>query len=284
MSSTKTWTVGSVSITRVGEPGFELLVPQNDATTATLRNNAQWLAPEHVTDDWTLRLGSSALLVQTGDTTMLVDPWLAFDDPGRAPTETTTRIDARLAALADAGVAADDVDLVVNTHIDAVGANTRPAPVNDDNGNGEVAAFANARYVFSKPEWAKVVNREIPEATALSALEGSDRLDVVEGPTELAPGITIEPAPGHNAGHMAVWIESGGDGAVIPGHLFLHPAQIYDPAPRDGLDEDPPVAAQTRTAILERCTTNHWLLVGPLFAPPGGGRVEMAAAGHWRLR
>src|SRR5262245_59464534 len=132
MSTMQTWTVGSVTITRVGEPGFELLVPQDDATTAALRSGAQWLAPEYVTDEWTLRVGSSALLVQTGDTTMLVDPWLAFDDAGRPAAETTARVDTRLAALGDADVSADDIDVVVNTHIDAVGANTRPAAGSGD--------------------------------------------------------------------------------------------------------------------------------------------------------
>src|SRR4051794_8417120 len=143
----QTWTVGSFTITRVGEPDFELLVPQDDATTAALRDNAQWLAPDYVTDEWTLRVGSSALLVQSNDVITLVDPWLAFDDPGRPAAATSTRIDDRLTALREAGVEADDVDLVINTHIDAVGANTRPA-----DGGGERPTFSNARYVYSKPE------------------------------------------------------------------------------------------------------------------------------------
>ena len=44
------------------------------------------------------------------------------------------------------------------------------------------------------------------------------------------------------------------------------------------------VPAETRTAILDRCATNNWLLLGPLFVAPGGGRVEVRPAGHWGLR
>src|SRR5436190_21491568 len=228
----QTWTVGSVTVTRVEEPGFELLVPQDEATATALRTNAQWLAPEYVTDDWTLRVGSSALVLQSNGTTVVVDPWLAFDDPGRPATETAARTDVRFAALQAAGLSPDDVDIVVNTHIDGVGANTRPA----GGGDGEVAAFPNARYVFSTPEWAKVTNRACAEADALSALEGNTKLDIVDAPADIAPAIRVEPAPGHTGGHMAVWIESNGAGAVIPGHLFLHPAQVYNPGPRAGLD------------------------------------------------
>ena len=40
----QTWTVGDATIDRVEDPGFELLLPQDDATVETLQSSP-WLAP-----------------------------------------------------------------------------------------------------------------------------------------------------------------------------------------------------------------------------------------------
>ena len=76
---------------------------------------APWLAPHFVTDDWSLDIGSSCTVIRTPDAVALVDPFLAFDD--------AERLGPRLQALRDAGVEADDVDVVINTHVDGVGVN-----------------------------------------------------------------------------------------------------------------------------------------------------------------
>ena len=78
-------------------------------------SESPWLAAGFVTDDWALRVGSSATVIRTAGPVVLVDPFLAFDDP--------ERLGPRLQALREAGVEADDVDVVVNTHIDGLGVN-----------------------------------------------------------------------------------------------------------------------------------------------------------------
>ena len=42
----------------------------------------------------------------------------------------------------------------------------------------------------------------------------------------VAPGVSLEDAPGHNPGMHAVWVSEADQHAVVVGHLFLHPAQI----------------------------------------------------------
>jgi hypothetical protein len=78
-----------------------------------------------------------------------------------------------------------------------------------------------------------------------------------------------------------VWVESGAACAVVVGHLFLHPAQIAAPEVDNG-DRDPVLLAATRRALLARCDAAGALVVGPLFAAPGAGRVH-AAGSSWRL-
>ena len=94
VGAVKQWQVGGWTVTRVEDPGFELVLAQDDATRAALQRSS-WLHPRFVTDDWALRVGSSAIVLSDGQATVLVDPWLAFDDPAR--------FGPRLEALAEAG-------------------------------------------------------------------------------------------------------------------------------------------------------------------------------------
>jgi hypothetical protein len=81
---------------------------------------------------------------------------------------------------------------------------------------------------------------------------------------------------------ISVAVDSGNQHAVIAGHLFLHPAQVFAPGPRADLDESPEQAAVTRRALLARCAAEYALLIGPLFAEPGADRV-ITHRDSWRL-
>src|SRR3546814_19191822 len=65
-------------------------------------------------------------------------------------------------------------------------------------------------------------------------------------------------------------------------HLFLHPAQIADPTIVTG-DHDPALLVATRRSLLARCAADDTLLLGPLFAAPGGGHVRDDGHGGWKL-
>jgi glyoxylase-like metal-dependent hydrolase (beta-lactamase superfamily II) len=261
-----TWAVGDATITRVEDPGFELVLPQDEATVATLRSSP-WLAPHFVTDDWSLVVGSTATVIRAGDRTIVVDPFLAFDDP--------ERLDARLGALRDAGCDPADVDVVVNTHVDGIGVNVA--------GDG-TPAFPNARYLLPREELDALRDDMHEDARGAPFVALADDGTAVgsDGTEELAPGVRLEPAPGHNRGHHAVWIEDGGDAAVVVGHLFLHPAQIANPEVSTG-EPDPALLARTRRSLLARCRESGATLIGPLFAAPGGGTVAGDDATGWRL-
>ncbi len=259
------WTFGAIEIKRVSDPGFELVLPSDEATAAALRAT-DWLHPDFVTDDMALRIGSSAVAVRTPSALILIDPFLAFDDPARlAP---------RMAALRAAGIGRDDVDLVVLSHIDGIGACVAA--------DGS-PSFPKARYLVPAAELADArLGTHGDGGQALIALLDKGVVEPIEQAGQLVPGVHVEDAPGHNPGHVVTWIESGGSTAVIAGHLFLHPAQVADPAVERG-DLDPIALAATRRTLLQRCVDQDALLVAPLFAPPGGGYVE-ADGTTWRLR
>ena len=260
-----TWAIGAIDVTRVDDPGFELVLPSDEATVAVLQA-APWLAPSYVTEDWSLDIGSSCTVVRTPEALLLVDPFLAFDDPAR--------LGPRLQALRAAGVEADDVDVVVNTHVDGFGVGflLDGSPT-----------FPRARYLVPGAELDALRAGEHPQgdATALLELHASGGVDASQAGDVGVPGVRLEDAPGHNPGMHVVWVEDGERSAVVVGHLFLHPAQIAAPHIDNG-DLDPVALEATRRALLARCVEERSVLIGPLFAAPGGGLVRREGA-TWRL-
>jgi glyoxylase-like metal-dependent hydrolase (beta-lactamase superfamily II) len=269
------WAVGATTITVVDEPGFEFLVAQGPEITAAVQAQA-WLAP-YVAADGQLRVTTSAVVIDTGEHRVLVDPWLAFDDPERSAPALRKRIERLLGALADAGFALDDISFVVNTHIDGTGANTRPGA----NGH-DVATFPNARYYFPRAEFEALDRGARPGAEVLNELRTRGAATGIDTPLVIDDAVSVLAAPGHTPGHMAVEVSSGDATALIIGHMFLHPATLLDPSA--GLfDEDPETNLRTRRSFLDRAVSERALLIGPLFAPPGGGYVERGEPG-WQLR
>ena len=276
MRSVEPWRVGDTTITRVPDEDFELVVSQDEATATVLRSQAPWLFPNFVTDAFDLRVGSAALVIDTPGGRVVVDPWLAFDDPDRTTPEAGARIDRLLGRLTDAGFSPESVDVVIDTHIDGVGANTRST------GDGEVPAFPNARYVIAPEEIEALRAGQIPGAEALDVLVQHRLVDPPKG--RVVGEVVTEPAPGHSPGHHFVRIGPPGDDAVVVGHLFLHPAQVFAPEPRAGLDAEIELAAETRRALLARAAAEKSLVIGPLWATPGAGWiVPDDEPARWRL-
>jgi glyoxylase-like metal-dependent hydrolase (beta-lactamase superfamily II) len=255
-----------MEVFRVLDPDVTLELPQDEATLKQLRA-AGWLDP-YLTEAGALLVASSATVIRTRSRVVVVDPWLAFDDPARlAP---------RLAALRAHGVDPQEVDVVINTHVDGSGANTHV--------DGS-PAFPRARYLLPAAELEAICELAIdqrPEGTdAFLDLAEQGRLELVEADAKVVPGVWLEDAPGHSPGHVVVWAGNVGQTLVVTGHLFLHPAQIARPKVAFG-DLDPKVLEATRRSLLTRCAEANSLLVGPLFAAPGGGRVA-AKGGRWTL-
>jgi glyoxylase-like metal-dependent hydrolase (beta-lactamase superfamily II) len=187
-------------------------------------------------------LAFTAYGIRSGDTRIVVDPWIANDFPRSLPDadERSTRL---LDQLAAAGFPADDVDVAVLTHVDGRGWFTRP--------DGSTT-FANARHLIARDEDAAVRRHE----EFLGPDPFDDLLDAigaepVDPPVDLTDEVSLQPAPGHNYGHVAVRIESGGELAVLPGHLFLNVFEVADPTLSQFDIGIHPDLESTRRAILD---------------------------------
>jgi glyoxylase-like metal-dependent hydrolase (beta-lactamase superfamily II) len=177
-------------------------------------------------------------------------------------------------ALGAAGVAAEDVALVVlsHAHPDHIGGLTTK------NGAGRRLVFPRARHVICRAEYQYWTSSQIPGDFAwmgelarqhLIPLEQAGLLDLVEGEQEVAPGIRVVPAPGHTPGHMAIWLTSGSQHAIFVADAVLGETNFAHPDWTSVFDTDRAQAARTRGLLLDAAARDTAIVVGYHLWGPG---------------
>jgi glyoxylase-like metal-dependent hydrolase (beta-lactamase superfamily II) len=171
------------------------------------------------------------------------------------------------ACLLDALVP-EEVDVVVHTHlhIDHV---------------GWTGSFPNARYVVHEADWSYFMSEaSLAERPHLreKVLPLRDRVEIVTGEAEIAPGVHVHPAPGHTPGHVIV----RADGFAAIGDLIVHELQVADPSLVFVNDMDPDVAAATRRRVIAELAGDGAAVIAGHFR--GNGRIERAGKGfRWAV-
>lgn len=274
------WKIGSVEITKVPELVLPLplegLLPDATADDADRHG---WLRPNFVNDDGLAVLSFHALVVATGNRTILVDTCIGNDRttvPELPPLHTRFLDD-----LAAAGYPRDRIDTVVCTHLhfDHVGWHTMLV-----DGRWTVT-FTQARHLVGRKEWEHW--RSTPgELTnlgdTLRPVLDAGLVDLVPADHQICDEVHLEPTPGHTPGHASVRISSEGEEAVITGDVVHHPVQFAEPELRGASDSDPDVARSTRRAFAERYGDTATLVIGTHFAAPTAGKLVSDADG-WRF-
>jgi glyoxylase-like metal-dependent hydrolase (beta-lactamase superfamily II) len=146
-----------------------------------------------------VRTGEKNILVETGMGNKLSDRMIKFYGQ---PAQLLTN-------LASAGIAPDDIDIVINTHLhfDHCGWNT----VRDQAGK-IVPTFPRAKYYAPEGEWQYA--RKPSERDAISyipdnydPLVQSGQMTLLKGGEEIVPGISVKTFPGHTANMQAVIVD-----------------------------------------------------------------------------
>jgi glyoxylase-like metal-dependent hydrolase (beta-lactamase superfamily II) len=161
-------------------------------------------------------------------------------------------------ALGELGHKPEDVRWLINTHLhfDHAGGDTVRQP------DGSVAlAFPTARYVVDRRELDFALHPN--ERTAGSYLAHNFEkvpFQLVDGETEVLPGIRLLPTPGHVPHHRSVLIASGGETACYLADLV--PTSAHLPLPWImGYDLEPMITLETRRRLYQRAEADQWLLV-----------------------
>lgn len=143
-------------------------------------------------------------LIQMSDgQNILVDSGIpaGYQPPGGAITHTHERNVVNL--LADLGLRPDDIDLLISTHFDVDHAGYHDvfthAELVVQRAHYEVARGGHPRYSAARPHW---------DHPAL-------RYRLVEGDTELSPGLTLIETSGHAPGHQSVLVRLPRSGPVL---------------------------------------------------------------------
>ena len=182
--------------------------------------------------------------------------------------------------LAQIGVRADDVAIVIDTHLhfDHAGGNTYA-----DASGAVHLSFPKARYVVQRGEWVYATHTN--ERTAgsyfphnFAPVVAAERFDLVDGEREIVRGIRVVPTPGHTPFHQSVLIESDGETAFYPADLV--PTSSHLPlAWIMGYDVEPLVTLETKRAMLNRAARDGWRLIFEHDAKVVSGRILVDGKG-----
>ena len=205
-------------------------------------------------------VGLNSLLVRTGTHTVLVETGIGNKLPAKM-AQIYGQPAKLLENLAAAGVSAEEIDIVINTHLhfDHCGWNTMPR-------NGQViATFPKAKYYVQVGEW-RHASRQLERDRVSYISHNYDpliqngQMRLLQGDQEIVPGISVKVYPGHTHNMQAVMVTSQGQKAcyisdLIPttAHLDLTWVMAFDLFPLETIE--------SRKRFYESAIPENWLVV-----------------------
>jgi len=208
-----------------------------------------------------VQAGLNSLLIRTGKQTVLVETGM-----GNKLSERMVKFYGQpaqlLTNLAAAGIAPEDIDIVINTHLhfDHCGWNT----VRGKDGT-IVPTFPRAKYYAPEGEWQYA--RKPSERDSISYISDnydplvqSGQMTLLKGGEEIVPGILVKTFPGHTAHMQAVIVESRGQTACYISDLIPTTAHI-DITWGMGFDLYPLQTIESKKQYYEKAIVEKWLTV-----------------------
>jgi glyoxylase-like metal-dependent hydrolase (beta-lactamase superfamily II) len=209
-----------------------------------------------------IKLALNSILIKTAKELILVETGIGGDlDPKFYDYYSVERKPGLVLSLEKLGYQAEDIDLVVNTHLhfDHCGGNT------SKNEKGEDApTFLKARYIIQKGEWEDALHpSERDKASYLEQnflpLEKYGLLQLVDGNKEISEGVEVIVVPGHTSRHQCLKVSTGGKvffflGDLVPtsAHVGLSYIMSYDLFPQQTLEN--------KKKFFEQAIEGDWIL------------------------
>ena len=209
-----------------------------------------------------IKLALNSILIKTAKELILVETGIGGDlDPKFYDYYSVERKPGLVLSLEKLGYQAEDIDLVVNTHLhfDHCGGNT------SRNEKGEDApTFPKARYIIQKGEWEDALHpSERDKASYLEQnflpLEKHGLLQLVDGNKEISEGVEVIVVPGHTSRHQCLKVSTGGKvffflGDLVPtsAHVGLSYIMSYDLFPQQTLEN--------KREYFEQAIEEDWIL------------------------
>ncbi|WP_170772430.1 MBL fold metallo-hydrolase [Ruegeria lacuscaerulensis] len=180
------------------------------------------------------------------------------------------------AALADAGVTPDQIDVVVITHMhpDHIGGMT----------TDDAPTFANARFVTAAPEYdfwaAQDAGNRVGDLVAAKVTPQAEKMTFLTDGGEVTSGITAVAAYGHTPGHTVYHLESNGQRLVLTADLANHYVWSFaHPEWEVRFDMDKAAATAARRNVLGMLAADKVPMIGYHMPFPAAGYVETRGDG-----
>lgn len=269
----QTFQVGEVEVIALSDGYLPMPTTMMAGYDATAAKAAAFAAYQRH-DGNMMRLGINGYVVRTGDRTIAVDCG--------TPKAVAPSVGTWHQSLAKAGIKPAEIDTIFlsHMHMDHVGG------LGDLGQNNKL--LANAQLITSQVEWdhthsdaafaqaPDMIKGSMQMARGLAAPYAADaELISMAKETEIAPGLTAVPMPGHTPGHMGLRIESGNEALLIwADALHVQAYQFAHPDWTMVIDTDLDQARKTRARLLDSLATDRLRVAGSHLDFPSLGYVE----------
>ncbi len=198
-------------------------------------------------------MGFNCYVIRTGEHTILIETGggdkmdARFRERAKLPPVPETLP----VAIQRHGIDPESIDIVVNSHLhwDHCNGNTVITP------NGVIPAFPRAHYFANRGEWEHAHARHMRDSVAYN---DANYDPLIEDGHEVAPGVKMIKARGHNRDMMVVTAESRGQtfcflSDMVPSVAHLQPTWVpgFDLYPLDSID--------TKMVWLTRAVEGGWV-------------------------
>ncbi|MFQ5875020.1 MAG: MBL fold metallo-hydrolase, partial [Dehalococcoidia bacterium] len=209
-----------------------------------------------------VQLGLNCLLVQSNSMNILVDTGVGRKEPEKTKDIYGLATGRLLRGLKSHGLTPRDISIVALTHLhfDHVGGCTRY-----DSKGKLVCTFPKAKYMVQRADWEEASNPNERNSAGyhrddFEPLSEKGRLELLDGDTEIVPGVVTRVTGGHSRGHQVIIVGNGRRKAVILGDLVStshHLPLPYIPA----FDLYPMETLEKKRCLLEQAEDEGWLLI-----------------------
>ena len=222
-----------------------------------------------------ITLGLNCLLLQVGGKNVLVDTGVGSKDNDRDKDALGLVPSRLLKGLKGAGLTPKDINAVILTHLhfDHCGGCTRL-----DRAGDLVPTFPKATYYVQRECWndashpnERCQGSHRPEN--FLPIEERGQIELIDGDSEILPGLNVIVTGGHAKGHQMVLFNHGGERVVFLGdivpthhHLNLPVISAFDYSPENTLEQ--------KREILGDAERQGWLIVFAHGHDPKAGYLD----------
>ena len=209
-----------------------------------------------------IRLGLNCLLIQTPEKNILVDTGAGSKRADKFKDLYSLNGNKLLRALRGLGLTARDIDIVIlsSLQFDHAGGCTKL-----DRSGSAGPTFPKAQYMVQRTCWEEANNPNERYKGSFYEddflpLEEKGLLTLLDGDTEIIPGVTVKVANGPFEGHQMVFIQRGSERIAYVSDLIPTPYHLplpYIPA----RDEYPDGTLDQKRDLLQMATSGGWLVV-----------------------